>query len=301
MTSLTDVYDKGAGRAVSARQRLFGMALFGTGTLLVIAAIALATTELGAVFDLDVIGSRHVAGVLAGFGIPAVLLGVFTVLPAKPLTRVTAGLGAVLSLFGVGLFVTAYPARWLSNEPSFAVATMLVYGLGVLVTFWCLFVAAATFKTRNDPGGTARIEVTDEGKIRVISAEQEYSGGSGIGLFGRDPDGNVPTQTGTESGDDTFGTEQFSSEQTETTTPNTQSETPATDGTSAVSNPDAVDEDIVTAIKQRGRPDEYCGNCNHFEYVRADGELAPYCGLHADVMQDMDACDDWDSNSGRMR
>ncbi len=295
MTSLTDVYDRGAGRAVSARQRLFGMALFGAGTLLVVAAIALATTELGAVFDLDVIGSRHVAGVLAGFGIPAVLLGVFAVLPAKPITRATAGIGATLALFGVALFVTAYPERWLSNEPSFAVTTMLVYGLGVLVTFWCVFLAAATFKTRNDPGGTARIEVTDEGTIRVISADREFTGGSGIGLFGREPDGDVPTQTGTTSGDETFGTEQSSPGQSQPA----PTQTPATDGTSAVSNPEAVDEDIVTAITQRGRPDEYCGNCTHFEYVRADGELAPYCGLHGRVMQDMDACDDWDSNSWR--
>jgi hypothetical protein len=43
-------------------------------------------------------------------------------------------------------------------------------------------------------------------------------------------------------------------------------------------------------------PDEYCGNCEHFKYVRLDGKLVPYCGLHEDLMDDMDACEQWEPN-----
>ena len=31
--------------------------------------------------------------------------------------------------------------------------------------------------------------------------------------------------------------------------------------------------------------------------IRADGEISPYCGLHDEVMTDMDACQQWDANS----
>jgi hypothetical protein len=42
--------------------------------------------------------------------------------------------------------------------------------------------------------------------------------------------------------------------------------------------------------------DRYCGNCEHFEYVRTERGIQPYCGFHDGVMADMDACEDW---SGR--
>jgi hypothetical protein len=42
--------------------------------------------------------------------------------------------------------------------------------------------------------------------------------------------------------------------------------------------------------------DAYCGNCAHFDYVRTDSGMTPYCGLHDQRMTDMDACDQWQSN-----
>lgn len=307
MTSLTDVYGDGVGTVVDRRQRLFGMTVFGLGTALVVGAIPLATTDVGSLFGLDVIGARHVAGILAGLGVPAVFLGIFAVLPAKPVTRAAAAIGGSLALFGVGLFATAYPERWLANEPSFAIGTILVYAVGTLVTFWCLFVTVATVKIRNDPGGTAQLKLTDEGTIRVISDDTSETGGSGIGLFGREPDGDVPTQTGEQSGDETFQSRQ-ERESTRTVTGDGPSEpttaetsdrpgTPTTDGASAVTDPTAVEEDVITAIRQRGRPDEYCGNCSQFEYVRANGRLEPYCALHSELLDDMDACEQWTSNN----
>jgi hypothetical protein len=162
------------------------------------------------------------------------------------------------------------------------------------VTFWCLFVGIATFKTRNDPGGSARVEVTDEGVVEIVSTGRSVPGVGGIGLFGADPDGRAETQTNRGSDDTVVAGESRGSD------------TPARagDGAGAVEStnartgaePATVDTDIERAVHERGRPDRYCGNCSHFEYVRADGEITPYCGLHAELLEDMDACDQWDAN-----
>jgi hypothetical protein len=42
--------------------------------------------------------------------------------------------------------------------------------------------------------------------------------------------------------------------------------------------------------------DRYCGNCEHFRYVRTDEGMQPYCGFHAEEMADMEACEEWSPN-----
>jgi hypothetical protein len=39
--------------------------------------------------------------------------------------------------------------------------------------------------------------------------------------------------------------------------------------------------------------DSYCGSCKHFEYVQTDRGMQPYCHAHSEVMDDMEACDDY--------
>ena len=39
--------------------------------------------------------------------------------------------------------------------------------------------------------------------------------------------------------------------------------------------------------------DSYCGSCRHFEYVQTEQGMQPYCGFTDDLMDDMDACDDY--------
>jgi cytochrome c biogenesis protein CcdA len=269
MTSLNDVYDGGVGTVVDRRRRLLGAGVFALGAVLVVAAIPVATTGLGELLGLGTYEAREVAGVLAGVGLPAVFVGIFTVLPAPRPVRAAAVIGASVALFGVALFTAAYPDRWISVDPALTVAAILVYSLGTLVTFWCLFVGVATFKTRNDPGGTARVAVTEAGTVRIVSDTASGSGLGGLGGIGvtGTPDGEVETQTNRPTGDG---------------------------GT--VADPGAEPE-VPEAAARRGRPDAYCGNCAHFQYVRADGDLAPYCGLHEEVMADMDACEQWESNS----
>lgn len=298
MTSLTDVYHGDLRLVADRKQRALGMTLFTLGAGLVVAAIALATTNLSGWLGYEVYEARLAAGILAGVGLPTAILGIFAVMPAGGVTRALAAIGASVAFFGVVLFAHAYPDAWVSSNPMFALVAMTIYTLGTLLTFWCLFVGLATFKTRKNPGGTARLEITDEGKVRVISTSPSVPGFGSVGLFGREPDGEVATQTN-ESSYSTTDTEQMGGGHADRDDGLIvgQSAEPATDGTSAVTDEGGVDDDIVEAVQQRGRPDEYCGNCTHFDYVRVDGELQPYCGLHSDLLQDMDACEEWKANS----
>lgn len=278
MTSLSEVYDGGVGRVVGRRQRLLGVSLFAAGAVMVVGAIPIATTELGAWLGLDVFGARRLGGILAGLGVPAVFVGIFAVLPAGQVTRAAASIGASLALLGVALFSHAYPYEWISGNPELALTTTALYTVGTLITFWCLFVGVATFNARDDPGGTARLELTDEGKIEVVSTGGSVPGLGSVGLFGGGPSSDVSPDTPEPDSDD------------EMLVPE-----PTSDGGSAVASPDG--ERPVEAATRRGNPDRYCGNCAHFEYVRADGEITPYCGLRGDLMEDMDACEEWQSNS----
>ncbi|WP_436900747.1 DUF7139 domain-containing protein [Halovenus halobia] len=274
MTSLSDVYEGGINTVADPRQRRLGMALFAVGAAMVVGSISIATTDLSTLLGLDVFAAREVAGTLAGLGIPAAFVGLFVVVPASNRTRAAATMGASLAILGVLLFRQAYPYRWLANDPQVALITTVVYTAGMLLTLWALFISIATFNRRIDPGGTARIAITETGEVKVISNGPDGGSGS-VGLFGREPDGSVPTQTNAG-----------------------QSEpTPASDGSGAVKNDALVDDEIFTATQERGKPDEYCGNCDHFKYVRLDDDLVPYCGLHEDLMDDMDACEQWEENA----
>ena len=195
MTSLTDVYEGEAGRVATRRQQLVGTGLCLAGGAGLVSAIALATTGVGTTLGLDAYAAREIAGVVAGVGLPAVVLGIFAVLPAGPRTRLAAVGGAGVAVVGVAAFQHIYPYNWLANAPLLALGASTVYFSGVLTTFWCLFAALATFKTRNDPGGTARMEVTEAGIIKLVEDSRSVPGLGGIGFFGRSPDGGVETQT----------------------------------------------------------------------------------------------------------
>jgi cytochrome c biogenesis protein CcdA len=195
MTSLTDVYEGEVGRVASRRQQLVGTALFLVGVAGLVGAIALATTGVGNRYGLDAYAARRIAGIIAGLGLPSVILGVFAVLPASRRIRLTALGGTGVATVGVALFQSLYPYNWTSSDPLLALLTGVVYFVGIVTAFWCLFASLATFKTRNDPGGTARMEVTEEGTIRLVEEARSLPGLGGIGFFGEDPDGGVETQT----------------------------------------------------------------------------------------------------------
>lgn len=279
MTSLTEVYEGRMG-AVASRERLYlGMALFAFGVSLIVGGIVVATTGVAESLGLDMFGSRKVAGILAGLGVPQAILGAFAVLPAGRTTRAAAVIGASVAAFGVTLFAYAYPYEWIGATgagPGLTLATTVVYFLGTTTTAWCLFLAVATFKTRKDPGGTARMEVTEEGRIRLIEETTPQRGLGGIGFFGSTPDGEVETQTAV------------------TESPTATESRPASDGGAAATTSD--DDTFLDSVTVRGQPDRYCGNCEHFSYVRTEEGIAPYCGHDGRYMDDMEACEDWETN-----
>lgn len=283
MTSLSEAYERQTAE-VSRSRVLLGTGLFAVGALLLIAGILTATTTIATDMGLTVFGARELAGVLAGLGLPAVLVGVFTVLPASRVQRGAAAVGAGVAVAGVALFRYTYPNRWFiggsEGIPStLTLVTTVVYFAGAVVTFWTMFAAVATFKRRNDPGGTVTLTVTRGGETQTVEvaaedadkAREAFSGGSGgVGVFGTDQE-PVPTQTGPGASASDGGTTSRD-----------------------ITSPADEDAEVMEPPTDPGEvTDRYCGNCTHFEYVRTDDGIQPYCGFHDVLMDDMEACSEW--------
>ncbi|MFB6183958.1 MAG: hypothetical protein ABEI96_05330 [Haloarculaceae archaeon] len=295
MTSLTDVY-QGRVRWVASPRRLYlGVATFLAGAVMVVAGIVVATTHLATGAGVGLFAARELGGTLAGLGVPLAFGGVFVALPTSRRTRATVIIGGSVAVLGVALFRHAYPYQWLgSGHAGLALTSTGVYSFGALTTFVGLFVAVATLKTRSAPGGTATVEVTEEGRIRIVEEERTWPSMGSIGLFGSGPDGTVETQTN----DDRAGGHATA---TPSATVSDGGSAAVVDSSTAASSSSAnatpeSDAEFLDAAETRGRPDAYCGNCQHFEYVRSDDRMVPYCGLHADLMEDMDACEQWTAN-----
>ncbi len=296
MPSLGETYERRVGVA-SRQQVLLGTALFIVGAVLVVTAILLGGTGLLVGNGVSVLDAREIAGILAGVGIPAVFVGITIVLPGARLHRIAAGVGAALALVGVWLFQVVYPENWYASAgvpTNLVLLLLLVYFTGVLITFWSLFTAVATFKTRNDPGGTVSLRVGSEGPtIRAVEAVQtEFqnagkaisSGLGGIGTFGGETDttdlGPQPHRQGSVSD----GGESADAEIVEP-----EPEAPV--------HPTQTGDDAEVMGSPRIDPDKYCGNCTHFEYETPEERMDPYCGLYDEPMDDMEACKWWQGST----
>ena len=246
MTALSDAY---SGTVADQRGRgwlYLGVGLFGVGAILVVAGIVAAGSGVLTARGYSLGEARWLAGVLGGIGVPAVFLGIVTILPADRTTRGAALIGASIAMFGVALFAHAYPCQWIGNTcatggPNLTLPTAGIYFLGTLTTFWCLFTGVANFKTRNDPGGTVRMEtrkIIRQAGTETDDGDERFGGLGGVGFFGTDPDGDVATQTNAPGATPAGGaaatsdggatTEQIASPLDEPTT--TQQATAGTDG-----------------------------------------------------------------------
>jgi hypothetical protein len=355
MASLTEVYEGGAG-GPDLRRLYLGVGSFLVGIALTVGGIVVATsTGAAAALGLGTYAARELGGILAGVGLPLTFLGVVVVLPqTNRRVNAAAAVGSAVALLAVVLFAEVYPQAWFSN----AFVVVGVYFLGAVTTLWALFTAVANFKTRNDPGGTVELEITEGGETRVVEVSNRNLRQKlgGVGFMGGQPDGNVETQTaGTDSGG-TGGSGRTGASTTSATGANTTTTTSAdrsTTGGSAGSSagssggkPESLTERARSTAGSGGRSrgsgsgsrsgggsrggsfgtgaatsdggtttedgteflsdgnsdphpnqDRYCGNCSHFRYVRTDQGMQPYCGLHGDVMDDMDACSEWTPNN----
>lgn len=275
MASLTETY-QGVGEVATERQVYAGVGLFLIGVVFGIAGLIIGTTEVLAGFGIDTLGSRQIAGVLGGLGVPSILLGIGTVLPAARKVRVAALIGASIAVLAVAMFWVVYPSHWAGFGQDWTLHVSAIYALGTGITFWCLFVGVVNFKTRNDPGGTVRLYLTKDGVKKVVESTTPSTTTSGKGSVG--VVGSTPSTSSTRS---------------------TPAPAPVSDGGATTGIDNSSDDGAILGDEPAPRPhpvDTYCGNCTHFEYVQSGNGIKPYCGYNESVMDDMSACDHWEAN-----
>ena len=352
MTSLAEVYEDHVGGEASPRQLYAGVGLFLAGAVLVVAGIVIATINPLGLFGAEAWQAWGPAGILAGLGLPAVFLGIFTVLPASRELRAAAVVGASIAVLGVALFAHAYPGQWAHADSNLVPLVTLVYFVGAITTFWCLFTAVATLKTRNDPGGTVTLEIQRGGETRVVEVDRDAIDGDiaemaakeGANVLDGATDGGVrtrsnavenrtagavrPANEGAARGQGPQGGPRGQgSQERHTAGPRAESQsrstadsgtdwgalgstpsstptgpdspTPASDGGATepgVRTP-ADDAEVMQATANpKKSTDSYCGNCTHFRYVNTSRGIRPFCELQDGVMNDMDACEEWEPN-----
>lgn len=176
MTSLSDTYDSGPIGAVWDKGQLVsGVAMFVFGATLLALGIVAATTDVFInVFDLGAMWeTRQIGGVFAGMGVPAMIVGVVSVLPTSRRQRLGTLAGLTLSLFAVFMFVAYFPEYWnVSDGTDYTLRIITVYSTGLLIMLSYLFLAVANFKTRNDPGGTVNLQLSIDGEAREVEVDR---------------------------------------------------------------------------------------------------------------------------------
>lgn len=271
MTSIGEVYDAQARGMVDPGVLRFGLGLFVGGVLLAFASLILATTGIAEFFGLGTFDARLVAGILGGVAVPLVLVGTLSIFPASRRARAAAAIGAGIAALGVALFWHAYPADWAGYGRDLTPIVSTVYAIGVVTMAWALFTTVATFKKRNDPGGTVNFHLAPTtGQPRFLEVAR-----AGI------------RQAAAGAGDWISGT-------TPSPTPSPQ---PMAEP-AAPSRTDGGEGEILGAGVDRHPVDRYCGNCTHFTYGNdAEGRLSPYCLYHDEAMDDMEPCPQWEANA----
>jgi hypothetical protein len=143
--------------------------VFVTGAALLVVAGLLVVPEIAALAGLQgKIEIQHVAGLLAGLGVPIIFTSVVIVLPASRRDRVGVAAGSAITVAGAVLFWNVYPQRWAGAQNSLAFEVAIVYFVGGCLALWFVFAAIANFKLRNNPAGKVSLEIRKEGETRTI-------------------------------------------------------------------------------------------------------------------------------------
>jgi hypothetical protein len=169
MPSLDETYDRKRRWADVRDPRRVGtgLALVGSGVLAV--ALAVVVLAVGG----DTTAAKQFAGIVAGTGIPVLLLGIVVVLPASSQKRRRVFVGTAFAGLGVVLFWFAYPDRWTQTADSLAFETLAVYTLGCAVALWFVFGALVSTRLRNNPQGTVSLEVVREGETKTVEVSHD--------------------------------------------------------------------------------------------------------------------------------
>lgn len=176
MESLGDAYTGSRFEDRDPRRVYAGAALIAVGVVALVAAIVIGTASVNELVGADgLVEAQGVAGVIAGFAVPALMIGVVVVLPASRRERLGVLAGTVLCVAGVWLFTQFYPQRWTDGANPMAFPTMLTYFAGGCVAFWFVFTAIAEFHVRNNPRDTVNLELKRQGETKTVQlSRQEY-------------------------------------------------------------------------------------------------------------------------------
>ena len=167
MRSLDEAYNRRGTGVRNPRRIASGLVLLGVGVAGIFAAMVLVG------FRGDSTVAKQYAGTIAGLGIPALLLGMVVVLPATLRTRLGVVAGTLIAGAGVAMFWQVYPGRWTRTADPLAFETMMLYGLGCAIALWFVFTAIASFRRRNNPQGTVRLEVVKQGQTQTVEVSNE--------------------------------------------------------------------------------------------------------------------------------
>jgi len=174
MENLGEAYTGRRREGRDPRRIYAGVALCVVGALTVITGVLVVTTPLSDLLGVtDLRAAEKLAGTLGGLGIPAMFLGIVAVLPSSRREQAGVVLGTVCCLAGIGLFQLAYPERWTTGAETLAFETSMAYFLGAALAFWIVFTAMARFRTRNDPQGMVKLELTKQGESKTVRVSPE--------------------------------------------------------------------------------------------------------------------------------
>jgi hypothetical protein len=174
MENLGDAYGGRRWEGRDPRRVYAGLVLSALGALAVVLAILVATTPLADLLGAtDIRAAEKLAGTIGSLGIPAMFLGVVAVLPSSRREQAGVLAGTALCLVGTGLFQVAYPYDWTTGPVTLAFETTVVYFVGTCLAFWFVFTAMASFRLRNNPQGTVRLELKHKGESKTVHVSPE--------------------------------------------------------------------------------------------------------------------------------
>lgn len=174
MESLGDAYTSTDWQGRDPRRIYAGICSFAIGVIAIITAIIVGTGTVNELVGVtDTVTAQGIAGVVAGLGVPLLMIGIVVVLPASRRERLGVLVGTVLCVGGVWLFTQAYPYRWTIGANTLAFPTTVTYFLGGAIAFWFVLTAITDFHVRNNPTGNVQLELTRQGETRTVHVSRE--------------------------------------------------------------------------------------------------------------------------------
>lgn len=275
MPSLAEVYQRRVGEVESIERLYLGFVVFSFGVLMVFLGGLIGVFEpIGALFGASNPTEQWGLGaVLGGLGIPVALIGIYVVIPTSLENRLIAAAGILTGFLGVAAFVFAYPDMWHNDPVDLTWLVFLIYMTGAVLDLWGLFRSVITIEVAL-PNNSISLQYTEDNE------EPEEQGG------GR--------RSGSTAAFTSIDVDANDAEIMSGSPPKDRGGIGGTGGDGGVS---------VSSGDGGFGGDRYCGNCVFYDYVRdtEGGGTVPYCQKHDEVLEDLEACEEYEVRTGRHR